>query len=835
MELPSLQFDATLDTALMVLLMVAIALVLAGWGIWRLAMGNRRAGLAALGAAALLAVLLALAHGSSNAVVWLLLAGFAVALAVFVFYSAVYAYLGSGRLSVLMVLRFLAILLLLAILFKPFLSMAAGGGPTKTVLEVLVDRSGSMATADEAGASDRYTQSVRMLASQRERLEENFRVVWHHFGESLQTAESLDDLAELRPAGENAGATNIASALREASGEFSTGELAGILLLSDGIHNTSDLLADAAGQTSIPVYAIGVGSDTESQAGRRNIEIVGADAPLEAVVNNVTSVDVRVRLSGFATVPAEVSLFAEGDDRPVDTKRLWTDRNVATPEAKLKWTPREVPAGADAPDAGSGVRRLRVVVTENPAEVITDDNRTELHVLLTNPRIRVLYVEGSMRPEYKYLKRLLDTDPNVQFMSLVRVGGNSFWAYGAVDGKKLTDLPSSDEDFALFDVLVLGDLDRTFLTRERMSGIRRFVNDGGGLIMLGGHNSFGPGGYGGTDVEAVLPVVCGGRAQPQETTPFVPSLTAAGQAHPVFSGLDGFFAGPSTPNPGKLPALRGCVTLERAKPAASVLAVHPTRQNANGPLIVLAVQRFGAGRSAAFSADTTWSWYLPLRGLGAESPYERFWGQLVRWVAGVEARVRRTSSAVVVRPDRTHVQLGKQVKLLARAWDDKGKPAPEARVACEIAPAGGGESQTISMPSAPVLGAGLYETTWTPAREGEYTLMVRATDSQDQPLGSDSITVRVAPRSAETDRLARDEENLRLIASRSDGRYADISALPDVLDHVIARRAPLAGASVPRRRWPDWNRKSRWFTVLFVAFVALITGEWMLRRRWQLQ
>ncbi|MCD6303677.1 MAG: hypothetical protein J7M21_01800, partial [Planctomycetes bacterium] len=546
-------------------------------------------------------------------------------------------------------------------------------------------------------------------------------------------------------------------------------------------------------------------------------------------------ITVRVKVSGFATVPLEVKLLEAGGDRPVAVGRLWTDRNVAVLTSRLDWTPRES-AAPDANAAADIVRRLRVLIDPNPAEVTGEDNHTELHVLVTEPRIRVLYVEGTMRPEYKYLKRLLSSDPNIRFMSLVRITGNRFWSQGDLGGVKLDRLPRTDADFDLFDVLIIGDLDRTFLTSGQMARIGRFVNDGGGLLMLGGHNSFGPGGYGGTEIEAVLPVRVGSRAMPQETTPFVPQLTAAGEAHPIFEGLAGFFSGPGGRKPDpklpKLPSLQGCVTVADVKPAAALLALHPTRRYRGKPLVVLAVERFGAGRSAAFTADTTWTWYLPMRGMGRKSPYARFWGQLLRWLANVKTKSRQTRPCVAMRLDKTYVRIGQgPVKVLARVQDEKGRPAADAQVACSAVPLGGGKAENFTL--SPRMGDRLFQGEFRPSRPGKYTLKVTALDSAGAALGTDELTLTVAAFSKETDRLARNDALLQLLADRTDGRKVDIAGLPDLVDQIIRRqqaRARLDGRAAEGRIVRLFD-----FPLLFVAFVALLTGEWILRRRWHLR
>ena len=868
----SLQFQGSDNRQLLIGLLAVVAAVLAGAGVvqmarrrWyagalslagalgppalatfllasaarRYAGGNRRGGRSALTAAGVVLLVCAAAGalvlGSAEAgAVWLALLGLEVAVAVGVFYSWVYRALGTGRMIALMLLRAAAILALLLILFKPALSRTIGGPGSMPPLPILIDRSASMATVEQGGVS-RYAQAVQVLSYQRQRLGKHFRPAWLHFARSTQAASSLDEIAELRPAGEGADGTDLAQAIRAATAGHVRADLPGVLLVTDGVHNLAANVLDAVVEAGVPIYTVGAGSAKEGgQAGRPNVQILSAEAPLEVIQNNVATVAVRIQTTGMGYASLQAQLQEDGSDQVLVSQPLErAEQTTLVQTVQLKWTPRDTPRLEADPALPSRLRKLRVVVPPGPNEAATEDNAADVHVLVTEPHIRVLYVEGTMRPEYKYLHRLLETDSNVQYMGLVRVSGNRFLAQGGIAGRKLESLPAGPEDFAMFDVIIMGDLDRTFLTREQMAQVRQFVNNGGGLLMLGGHNSYGPGGYEGQDIEAALPVLVGPRGSAQETTPFVPQLTAEGEAHPIFEGIAGYFFGPGGRKPQdglpKLPNLMGCVTVLAAKPGAAVLAVHPSRRNEAGPLIALAVQRYGAGRSAAFTADTTWKWFLPLAGMGAESPYQQFWGQLIRWLANAETKSRKASAAVVMRVDRQALQIGQTARIIALVDDEAGRATRSAQVVCRVLPADKA-AQEEALPLTPTDTAGLFEASFRPQHQGQYRLVVTATDASGKALGSDELPLSVAAHSAELDILARNEDLLRRIAQRSEGKYDDISRLPEVIDQIIDRQKHLAGTAPQTETLRLYN-----FPALFLLFVGLLTAEWILRRNWQLQ
>ena len=121
----SLQLQAARDPALTIVLLAAIAAVLIGWGIRQLVLGSKRYGLMSLAAGAVgVAGAVAIVLTDSGGLWMALLAG-QIALAIGVFYSMVYGYLGRARLAGLMALRCAAILALMLLLFKPALSVLA--------------------------------------------------------------------------------------------------------------------------------------------------------------------------------------------------------------------------------------------------------------------------------------------------------------------------------------------------------------------------------------------------------------------------------------------------------------------------------------------------------------------------------------------------------------------------------------------------------------------------------------------------------------------------------------------------------------------------------------
>ncbi|HUS47049.1 MAG TPA: vWA domain-containing protein, partial [Phycisphaerae bacterium] len=696
------------------------------------------------------------------------------------------------------------------------------------------------------GRADRYQYALRAVSWELPDLEKDFRVVWYHYARRPQSADSLDSLVRLVPAGEDSWYTDTRKALLALRQDLKPGEPAAVLLVTDGVYNPAEGDADArelisaAERLRAPIYAASVGADQPPAQQARNVRIDNVLlSPPVVVKDNVAKVKVSLAVAGLPQATVKVSLYEGDDEKAADSDEVRSADDQAALEAELEWTPRERPDAA-VPD----VRRLRIEASQQPGESETSDNAAQVNVLVAQPSIRLLYVEGSMRSEYRYLKRLLDTDANIRLMAMVRVRGNEFSAYGSLDGRTLSSLPAGADDFKLFDVLVIGDLDRSFFTGDQMRRIRQFVEGGGGLLMLGGHSSFGPGGFGGTEVEQAMPVVLGGRDQPQEFTPFVPRLTAMGQTHAVLEGLAGHFITPDGAEPlGELrpPELSGCVTVVRSKPAADVLLVHPSRTNENGPLVVLAVQQYRRGRAAAFTADTTWKWFAESRRRGGEGPYERFWGQLVRYLAKADTKSRGAAPSVLLQltPSRTAFEPGEQITVDAVF---RGAQADEAtaEVTCRLIPAAG-QPQMLTMK--PAGQQGRFQASFTADKPGRFRLEAAAADKNGKVLASDRLPlittgIKDAGLASETDplKLKPDRKLLGLIAEASGGQHRDISELAELVRQMRSRLSLAAEQAGSRPRTIVYPRYgSGMMSALFVVFVALLTCEWLVRRNWQLR
>jgi uncharacterized membrane protein len=738
----------------------------------------------------------------------MILVALACAVWVLFFYLRVYAYVGRLPMAALLALRVLAILLLVLLIFKPLLSFEERL-ERRTDLYVLVDASKSMSVSDYPDTPNRMGLATKQIGDYLARLEAAFDVKLLWFDTRAHEAREPRQWPD-----PNGDATNLTRTVKDILAVARKSDTTGILIMTDGLHNAGGSVVDDIVALGPPhIYTVGIGTDLTAQSGFQDISLSNVRAPEECTVNNLTKITVDVAQVGLPDRSVQVEL-REGDN-PVATEPLRLAATPGTQSVTLTVTPTTL-----------GRHTYTVRIPPDPAERRTENNERQVYVLVTDPKIRVLYIEGVVRPEYKPLKSILETDPNAEVLSLVQVKRGEFLQSGSMTGLTLSGFPQTLEDMRKFDVYIIGDVDRSYFSAQQMENLKTALSEGRGLVMIGGYNSLGPGGYEGTPVEEILPVQVGPRTVGQETTPFVLKLTPEGLNHPIFYGTKDFFMYQSDKPAEKLPYLKGCNIVVRAKAGASVLAIHPERANTNGPLIVLAVHQYGKGRAAAFAADTTYQWYLPYKAVGRESPYIKFWSQMIRWLANKEVKEQTSEPGVNLLVLKPFYNPGEKVNVRAKVRAEEGR-ATNFAVVTGVLLGPGSERKDVPLALEPGSG-GVYAADLGAPDPGQYKLLVEAR-KEGQRLGVAEIEFAVGRPNQEFDRLSIDRAVLKKLAQATGGQYYEPANFGDLVESL---RSMTLKENIHR----EWGIQTipGLFSILFGAFLALVTAEWLLRKYYQL-
>jgi len=715
-------------------------------------------------------------------------------------------------LAVLILLRVAAVALLVLLLFRPTLNFTRRKTERSQVI-LLVDESISMGLKDGRNVlsrldwvKDALGRKEGVLAT----LRKDFDLSLFAFSSTLRALHD-NELAELKPVGES---THLAQAVAAIADKADRERLAGVLALTDGIDNSGHDPTDRIVAYGLPVYTVGVGTRLDRDEDFRDLFVHDVRTPQYATVDNTA--EIKVAVGGIGYPGREVTVEMKQDDAVVATAKAVIQAGDSPALATLKLTPKK-----------AGQYDYVAAIAVDPEERVTENNRYTFSLIVTEPRIKVLYIEGALRPEHKFLKRTLESDPNVRLLSLVEVAKGTFVQYGQIDELTLRGVPDSPEVLAKFDVFILGDIDRSYFSDAQLARFEEGVRGGAGLLMLGGQRSLGPGGYGGTPMETLLPVRLGSRTIGQVNEPFQMELTREGRAHPIFEGTESFFVPAEATRGRALPTLRGCTRVGEPKAGAQILADRPAPGGAGGALLpVLVVQAYGKGRSMVFTADTTWQWYLQLRPLGAETPYVKFWGQAIRWLAGLDVKKKQAGAGLTLYTDRRLYQPSEPVKIRLLARDDLGQAANRATITVTVLPSGQGQTAPATLQLPHIAGsAGEYASEFAPPAPGPYR--VRASGIQDDiPLGQPVETsFRVGKPNLEYQRLGMNESLLRRVADVTGGKYYPLVQV-EQLARSLHRRQVERSVSKAYRLWSA--------PYFFLAFVAFVTAEWILRRRKQM-
>ena len=396
---------------------------------------------------------------------------------------------------------------------------------------------------------------------------------------------------------------------------------------------------------------------------------------------------------------------------------------------------------------------------------------------------------------------------------------NTFISRSNIRDMDLKGIPSDEATLNKFDVFILGDLDSSFIRTPQQQWIVQRVKSGAGLVMIGGKYSLGPGGYAGTPLGEILPMQLGGKDIGQINDPFLPQLTPEGAGHPIFANIAEYFPRKNLPaRESGLPDLDGCTKVAGPKPGASVLAVNP----AAGDMPVLAVQPVEKGRTAVFCGDTTWKWQQGPRALDRDTPFLRFWGQMVRFLAGRSSPVEAKAS-ITAATDKGGYEPDEPIRISAIVRDERGEGSNTAKVVAKIKDS---NNHLDDVPMAVAAGpGGHYSGSYTPRMAGKFEVVVEAKIAE-LTLSSEKLAVEAGRANLEFERLDMDEKTLARIAADTGGRYVHISASDSLIDQLDRTQRQTQERKEQPLFWPPG------FWALFVGVLSL---EWFLRKRFQLR
>lgn len=723
--------------------------------------------------------------------------------------------LAPGKRRTLQVLRTLAVLVLLFAWCRPTL-VRVRTELLRPTLVLLLDASRSMSVEDALDGDSRWNAMRRMLDScsaALNRLTDKQDVRAFAFDRTLQPlALEGGRLAwPSEPVGEETAiGAALGDALNASRGEGSDGLLSGVVVVSDGAQRATPprdaaplSLASTLAADGAAFYAVPVGD--RAAADRPDValdDLVVSDTAFAGAPLDVSAV---LRVGGFPNRSVRVQLLwedAAGRMEPVDAAQIVVRPGVTAYPIALRYAP---------PAAGEW--KVSLAVDPLEGETLTDNNQTSSFVSVREGGVRVLYLAGAMRVggppglEQRYIRSSLAASPD---LVVERVSINYKPARRDL-AKRLA--PGEVE------VVIVDNVDADGLSRATWRALSGAVESGVGLAMLGGRQSFGPGGHRDT-LGAMLPITPG-RAERQPLDGPVredvhlkgpvtmrPASGLAGR-HPIVRLASEEGADPWA----GLPPLDGANRLGATlKPNAQVIAV----TEGPNPEPLLVVGQPGLGRVVAFAGDSTWRWVLE----GHRAAHQQFWRQVVLWLAKKDDDPNSTVTLDLASrrlPAGSRLDLTAGVRLTEEDADAIDSLRYEARV---IRP--DGVAVELPLPAGAVRAPGVFLDT---TRPGDYRVQVEALRG-DQPIGVAESRFLVPRRDLELERPGAEPDTLSRLARATEpdgGRTLALEELPTLLAELAAKdpdqRREVVARTTLYDKWP-----------VLLLFAGLITAEWLVRR-----
>ncbi|MBI3271811.1 MAG: hypothetical protein HYZ53_22660 [Planctomycetes bacterium] len=755
-----------------------------------------------------------------------------------------------GMKTFLGLLRMALLLLLLAILFQPVLYVDTAV-TKETALLVLVDDSLSMTFKDRLTDKEARKKLARVVGlgsptgevteEDERKIDDMTRIELVNLALTNARLGVLDKLAKRHytlklfafssalandpPLGrmEAKGQTTaLGDAILEAMNQTKGQIILGLVVISDGRsnagidpNNVAQVLSER--DLTIPLFTIGVGNPSEP----KDIVLSRLEAPEVALAKDYVNFSFTLQSQGYEgeTVPV-VLKTQEGQDPPVE---------VAQDRIPLLGKGREQPFTLRFKPEKPGEFVCTVEVPVQDGELIRENNTLTHRLVVAPSTIKVLYIDGYPRWEYRFLKNAMLRDHSLEVQCLLQSSDTEFPQEASQGLTPLSEFPAEKRDLFKYDVILWGDVDPNgeFLpgnrTEKLFDGIVSFVEEiGGGFAMVAG-SRFAPRAYRNTPLAKLLPVVLEDSDQESlelsgpRTESFHPRLTPAGREHPVMR-LDAdptlsatLWEDPSGRGEG-LPGFFWYYPVKRAKPGATVLATHPTAANAGGNRVLASLQPYGRGRCLFVGTDETWRF----RFVRGDKYFYTFWGEAIRYLRGGRLF---GSKRFEIKTDKSQYGLADRVRILARAYDADFTPIEEPVYAVSVETPSN-QRQEVELKAVPKK-PGHYEGSLKPLETGTYKLWIGPEGlAGEKERAFAAFAVAIPMREYEDPTL--DRTTLESLAQQTDGKFLPLHDLDQLPQAVKSRGESI---SVITREDDLWDSP-----LAFLLVMLLVTAEWVLRK-----
>jgi hypothetical protein len=621
-------------------------------------------------------------------------------------------------------------------------------------------------------------------------LEDDYEINTFRFGEGVSAIDrdgKNDNLAALTP---NDKATALGAAMRKAAASFSGESIVGMIVLSDFAWNRGEDplgVADHFKDRGIPAFPIGI----------------GLVEPPDVSVERIYTKDLLFAGDSY-TVKVQIQStpsFARSSGSLVIKVGDVTHNRMIT----LEGDHQVEEFTFEAPDA-AGIYPVEASVNTMGDEAVVENNTLARTVKVTDEKIRVLYVEGLPRWEYRYLRWVLLRDHRLDVRFLMSQGDRDLAAHSPF---YLHRFPQAGDAGLDFDLVILGDVPATYFNTEQIRWMEELVSRRGGSLLMISGPSYAPHSYRDTAIGDLLPVTIKPGAWQIVNTLESPTVTEAGFVSRVPMLTDE--ESDTTEIWEKTRPLRAVPPVV-AKPGASVLMGLSALRMAGEPYPFLAWQRYGNGKSMFLASGKIWR----IRYNVGRKHHERFWAQTIQFLA--LSRLHAGNKRVTIETDSREYGTSESIKVFANVLNPFLDPVRARSYTVHLSPVDQPEeAEPIRL--SPVPGVpGFYEGSTLARESGYYRLLAPETDRES----ANSPNFEVRDISLELRNPGMRIDVARRLAERSEGIAAGSFNELQHLVGSIRAQSPLRKEHIDVELWD---------TPLVYVLILLFAGlEWVIRR-----
>lgn len=771
--------------------------------------------------------------------------GIAIGITVFVYFRVARPIPPRYRV-LLVVLRIFAASILLSCLLAPIVIEKKNITPP-THLSVLVDTSRSMELVD--GPIDEIPKSRLSQVNQLlfdvpgeflQPLRDRFEVHLYPFNtglhQSVSFAEGVDsEMPQFEPDG---ALTDIGGAIREAASAWKGQQTAGIVLVTDGGHNSGQFPFAAITALGVPVYAIGVGAVEPP----KDIQIQHINYAPVAYAGHESLIRVSVAQTGYTGKMTRLTLREVKENALIDAATLTfgTDAQEATTTQiiELKLTPK-----------AEGNFQYVVTLPALDGELTEANNQKTFSLKVVKAKLNVFYLEGKPRWDYTFLKRALERDPDIEATCAILSHSGSRemltdTAVNRLDGyypqatpaSETPRFPETSAELAKYDVLILGDIGDAQLTKAQQLTIVDFVEtQGKPIIFLPSQRMLGVDGLRNTELAQLLPIDVPAKGCRIQDAEFTVRLTQSGAFHPMLQigdrqstqrdDTDVNFGSNATLWQNLPVSLSRFFSEFRLKGGATVLM----ESGKGSPVLIL--QRTGLGKSLLIAAEGFWRWDFSVKafkGSRYRTIYPRFWAQVLRWMA-----TNTDAEKLHLSTDAATYTIGDTAKVTAYLYSETYQAQIGASVQIEVIQPEGSPFRlqirnTIenangiaSQQNATADIGNLYTAQFELLQKGTYRIQAIGRRG-NLVLGEDQIDIYAHPQLAELEAPQLNETLLKQLTEETGGIYVAIGDAKSLPENVAKVQHPV---------FVDAERELWAHPLVLIAVVGLLGTEWFLRKR----